>query len=418
MAELADVAATTQAPTDAELLERFRPVFARIAEGAIEREQARQLPFEQIEWLREAGFGTVRVPVEYGGLGATLTQTVRLLIELGEADSNLPQALRGHFAFVEGRRRAHDEASRAWWFEAITDGVLVGNAMAERGPETGSTAVVKESADGSLTLSGTKYYSTGTIFADWVITSAKLDGEHVTVLVPTTARGVTRVDDWAGFGQRMTGSGTTVFESVVVKPEHIIRLTTDQAMEHASTVAFFQTVLMSALAGISRAVLRDAVAFVRPRTRHFGVVGASSPRADPLVQRVVGRLSSLSFSAESNVLAVAAKLDAIDEAREAGVETDEVHVQAALAAFRAQQIVLPTVLEATTLLFEVGGASATDTDRVLDRHWRNARTIASHNPAISREQAIGDYELNDVVPVAGWVRATLARRAEAETQAG
>jgi alkylation response protein AidB-like acyl-CoA dehydrogenase len=411
------VAATAQAPTDAELLERFRPVFARIAEGAVERERTRQLPFEPIEWLREAGFGTVRLPLEYGGLGATMTQTVRLLIELGEADSNLPQALRGHFAFVEGRRRTRDEASRAWWFERIADGALVGNAMAERGPETGSTAVVAPGADGTLALSGTKYYSTGTIFADWVITSANLEGEHVTVLVPTTAPGVTRVDDWDGFGQRMTGSGTTVFDAVAVEPEHILRLGVDEAIEHPSVVAFFQTVLMSALTGISRAVLRDAVEFVRPRTRHFGVVGASSPRTDPLVQRVVGRLSSLAFSAESNVLAAAARLDAIDEARAAGVETPEVHAEAALAAFRAQQIVLPTVLEATTLLFEVGGASATGVDRFLDRHWRNARTIASHNPAISREQAIGDYELNGVVPVAGWVKATLARREEADANA-
>jgi hypothetical protein len=42
------------------------------------------------------------------------------------------------------------------------------------------------------------------------------------------------------------------------------------------------------------------------------------------------------------------------------------------------------VLAETTELFEVGGASAVGTGHALDRHWRNVRTIASHNPAIQR----------------------------------
>jgi alkylation response protein AidB-like acyl-CoA dehydrogenase len=85
--------------------------------------------------------------------------------------------------------------------------------------------------------------------------------------------------------------------------------------------------------------------------------------------------------------------DASDEALYA--ETD-------VKAFQAQQIVINLVLEATTLLFEVGGASATSETRRLDRYWRNARTLASHNPAIYRERAIGDYHLNGTAPREAW----------------
>ena len=47
--------------TDYELLaSRFRPIFTRIAEGALERERSRTLPREPIRWLKEAGFGAVR----------------------------------------------------------------------------------------------------------------------------------------------------------------------------------------------------------------------------------------------------------------------------------------------------------------------------------------------------------------------
>lgn len=87
-----------------QLAATFRPIFRRIAEGALERERARALPYEQIVWLKEAGLGAVRVPVEYGGAGASLPQLMQLLIEL--ADSSLPQALRCHFAFVEDRMNA------------------------------------------------------------------------------------------------------------------------------------------------------------------------------------------------------------------------------------------------------------------------------------------------------------------------
>ncbi|NUL20607.1 monooxygenase, partial [Agrobacterium tumefaciens] len=30
----------------------------------------------------------------------------------------------------------------------------------------------------------------------------------------------------------------------------------------------------------------------------------------------------------------------------------------------------------------------------LDRFWRNARTVSSHNPLIYKEKVIGDWEVN------------------------
>ncbi|GAA3100452.1 hypothetical protein GCM10010464_74900 [Pseudonocardia yunnanensis] len=64
-------AGARQAPTDEELAERFRPVFDRIAERAVEREAQRRLPYEEVEWLRAAGFGALRVPIELGGSGVS-----------------------------------------------------------------------------------------------------------------------------------------------------------------------------------------------------------------------------------------------------------------------------------------------------------------------------------------------------------
>ncbi|QTV79146.1 hypothetical protein [Microbacterium sp. NIBRBAC000506063] len=49
----------------------------------------------------------------------------------------------------------------------------------------------------------------------------------------------------------------------------------------------------------------------------------------------------------------------------------------------------------------------------LDRHWRNARTVHSHNPAAQRRRAIGDFELNGRRPV--WRGAAAALTEDAAT---
>ncbi len=386
---------------------QFAPVLARIRDGAVEREQQRRLPFDAVDELKAAGFGALRVPVEQGGFGVTLRQLFTLLIDLGSADSNLPQLLRGHFAFVEGRLAARDRPAQARWLRLAADGVLFGNAQAERGAETASTTALRP--DGSrFRLNGTKYYSTGTIFADWIWATATLGDDHVGVALPADAPGVTRLDDWDGFGQRLTGSGTTRFEDVVVEDDQVIRFSADEAGAHAAITAFYQLVLLAALAGIARRALEDTIEFVRPRTRTFGVPGTSSPRTDPLVLGVVGRVSAKASAAERIVLAVADELDEVREAGLAGTADQAAFDRVEVGAFEAQTTVIPLVLDAVTELFEVGGASATSEDRRLDRHWRNARTIASHNPLIYRERAVGDYRLNGVSPSASWA----ARRAE------
>lgn len=391
------------------LARRFRPIFSRIAEGTIRREQARELPFEEVRWLREAGFGALRVPRSHGGDGATLPQLFRLLTELAEADSNLSQILRAHFAFVESRLNHPDAAVQDFWFPRLVQGELFGAAMSERADTSGGNTALTKDGD-QWVLNGQKYYCTGTIYADWIAASAMEGGDRVSIAFPTNLPGVVREDDWDGFGQRLTGSGTTKFNAVPIADEHIYRRFSDGDANFDSYIkAFYQLVLLATLAGIGRAVLRDATAFVQARTRSFGVPGVSNPRTDPLVQRVIGRLASLSFAADSLVESAATSLEGLYQARLAGETEEAWHVATEIKAFQAQQIVINHVLEATTLLFEVGGASATSEARGFDRHWRNARTVASHNPAIFRERAIGDYLLNGTLPDAAW-RAAFAEK--------
>jgi alkylation response protein AidB-like acyl-CoA dehydrogenase len=212
---------------------------------------------------------------------------------------------------------------------------------------------------------------------------------------------VQSVDDWDGFGQPLTGSGTTTFIDVPVEESDIVGYG-DEAEHGEYVAAVFQLTLLAVIAGIGRAVLRDTVTFVRPRRRLFGFAGEVRPRDNDVVQLVVGKVSSATDAAARLVLSAARDIDAAGE-RATPVTRADSFRQILLAVYRIQQIVPRLVLDAATELFEVGGASAVSNTIALDRHWRNARTLFAHNPAAQRERAIGEWELNGTfVP---WVSA-------------
>lgn len=392
----------------ADLRAHFGPLFDRIREGAVERELAsgtpgdRPLPHGEVRALADAGFGRLRVPEGRGGFGVTLVELAHLVTDLAAADSNIAHLWRGHFGYTELVLLRPDSDSRDEWLQRIVDGAIVGNATSER---TGTTladisTTVTSVGPGSARLDGTKYYSTGTLYADWIYLAADRDGERVTFAVPGTAPGVTGVDDWDGFGQRLTASGTTVFDGVPVDPS-VISAYRDAPLSHIQ--AFYQLYLLAVLAGIGQAVVDDAVAFVRPRTRTYIHANAARPGDDPQVLAVLGRLSAGAFTARSLVVAAAGLLDGVVDTNEPGVGVDHGLLDIAEnAVYQAQVEIGPRVLRSCSELFEVGGASAADRARALDRHWRNARVVASHNPAVYKERLVGEYVLHGRGPVDAW----------------
>ncbi|MCS3838963.1 alkylation response protein AidB-like acyl-CoA dehydrogenase [Pseudomonas sp. JAI111] len=390
--------------TDYEALaSRFRPIFQRIAAGAIEREQTRSLPHEPITWLKEAGFGAVRVPVEYGGGGASLPQLFELLIELAEADSNVPQALRGHFAFAEDRLNAPPGPGRDLWFKRFVDGDLVGNAWTEIGSVTIGDVITKVSPHGDQwRLNGEKFYSTGSLFSDWIDVYAQRSdtGGDVIAAVRTRQPGITQSDDWDGFGQRTTGSGTSRFIDAEVHAENLI----DFATRFKYQTAFYQLVLLATQAGIGRAALRDVAHQVRERKRIYSHGNAAHVSQDAQVQQVVGEIAALVYAAEATALRAAQPAQRAYLARFSGDEVLEqaANVAAEIESAKAQVVVSELILRATTQLFNALGASDVRAGKSLDRHWRNARTVSSHNPLIYKARIVGDWAINGTEPPFVW----------------
>ncbi|MHC1560786.1 acyl-CoA dehydrogenase family protein [Actinomycetospora sp. C-140] len=377
--------------TDDQLDEIFSPVFARIADGAVQREQDRTLARDEVAALNEVRFGALRVPIGFGGYGASVRQLFRQLVLLAAAESNLPQALRVHWWFVEEQLLAAPGPERERWLRAAADGGLVGNAISEPGVGAIDRYSTTLTSNGEgLRLDGTKYYSTGSLYSDHIVVAADRDGERVAVLVDADADGVTQHDDWDGFGQRTTASGTTEFTDVAVAGDRVLGPGYGTPGRTYGT-AYLQLVQLSVLAGIAQRATDDVAGWVRDRTRTFTHAAADLPRHDPLVQQVIGRLSATAYAARTLVLDIADQLDHVlaTDSEDADL-LDRVELDVA----RAQAVVIPSVLDATTQLFEVGGASITSEKLRLDRHWRNARTVSVHNPLIYKLQTVGDHVLN------------------------
>lgn len=393
---------TTASPTDDALSARFRPLFDRIAAGAAERDREHRLPVAEIRELADAGFGALRVPVEFGGSGATLPQLFELLTELAAADSNIPQALRGHFALVEDRLVARS-GPRDVWLERFGRGEIAGNSWTEVGTvQVGDVATkVSPDPDGGFRITGQKYYSTGSIFADWIDTYAERTdtGDRVIAIVDARQEGVTHTDDWDGFGQRTTGSGTSTFRDARVGADDVVLF--DERFKYQT--AFYQAVLLSVLAGSVVAAERDIAFEVRNRTRVFSHGNADTFAADPQILQVVGEVSAGGFAARAVVDRAAQALQgAYEGAFLDEIEDERRNDRAELATAQAQVALTSLATQATSHLFDALAASGVSTTKNLDRHWRNARTAGSHNPWVFKARIVGDHAVNDVQPPRVW----------------
>ncbi|GII54022.1 hypothetical protein Pth03_24110 [Planotetraspora thailandica] len=210
--------------------------------------------------------------------------------------------------------------------------------------------------------------------------------------VPRDREGLQLVDDFDAVGQRLTASGTTRLDDVTVHPGEISRR--GPGGGRSPVTPFLQLYLAAVEAGIARNALADAVAFARERARPIEHSDARRSVDDPYVRHAVGEIASRAYAAESAVLRAAA---AIDRAWEAGLPGDLL-TAASVEVAQAQFFATEAALRSAELVFDVGGGSATLRSHNLDRHWRNARTVANHNPRSWKAGVVGAYHLDGTPP--------------------
>lgn len=383
-------------PDRQELLGRLPELARRLSVGASEREQTRELPFESFRLVRESGLGALRVPLHLGGPGGSLGDLFEVIVTLAAADPNVAHALRSHFNFTETQVLGEETPRSRELLGLVLEGALFAGASTELGTAKPGQVTTRLLRDGEgFRLEGRKFYATGTAFSDYATFSA-LDEEErlVSALVPTSRAGITVHDDWDGMGQRLTASGSVDLDGVAVLPQEITYRQLGQAIgRHTSSLR--QLHLASCAAGIVRNIVSDAAAYVQRDARAALHSAAATGREDPFVQQVVGELSALSFAVDASIAAAAAALDRSAQAiASQAADLDDYLIAGSLAVSRTQIAIYPQALKAAETLFEIGGGSTTASRYNFDRHWRNIRTLSTHNPLRQKARAVGDYVVN------------------------
>ena len=374
-----------------------------IQPGAAERDAQRTLPYAQLDLIRASGLGAARVPVELGGGDVSQLDVARIFITLAKADPSVAQALFPHFATVEHLRLIASEDQQRRYLGAFAERQLSSGAIAERGGKFRGEIHTRLELQGErLVLNGSKFYSTGCLFADLLkIQAVDADGNAVYVILPANTPGITLLDDWDGMGQRITASGTTLLENVQVQPEQVIPLA--QWYQRRNYIGASAQLIHCAIdIGIGLAALDDAVAWSRTGARPVRESGVDQARNDPYILHTVGDLSAAIHGAEALVEKAALSVDLAArsqlEGRLAGEALDALLARSSIAVAEAKIASTRAALLVCERLYEVGGAATTQSRYNFDRHWRNARTHTTHDAVAYKYKAIGDYLVNGNYP--------------------
>lgn len=147
--------------TPADVLDVVRSMAPRIGERAAEIEAARRVPIDLIDELVEAGCFRMALPASYGGLDATLPETLRVVESLARADASV-----GWTVFIGGL---------AWCDLARLPRATFDELYAGPGPRiaagafnpTGSITPAK-TPDGGYRVTGRWSFASGCQHATWI----------------------------------------------------------------------------------------------------------------------------------------------------------------------------------------------------------------------------------------------------------
>ena len=359
-----------------------------------QRDRERRLPWPELDAFSRSGLWGISVPKAFGGAGVSNVTLAKVIALIAQADASLGQIPQNHFYALEVLRVNGSAAQQQRLYAEVLAGQRFGNALAELGNKTAHDRVTALTRDGDgFRINGRKFYATGALYAQRIPTSVVDEhGVQQLAFVPRDSQGLNVIDDWSGFGQRTTGSGSVMFDNVWVAAQDVVPF--QSAFERPTPVGPLAQILHAAIdTGIARAAFEDALHFVRTKTRPW--IDATSDKAseDPLTLKSFGHLSVRLHATEALLERAGEYLD------RAQADSSAEHVAAAsIAVAEARALSTEVSLAAGSTLFELAGSQATLAEHGLDRHWRNARVHTLHDPVRWKYHAVGNYYLNDANP--------------------
>jgi len=364
-------------------------------EGRNDRDQQRLLPFAEIDLFSQKGLGGIRIPKQFGGAFVSNKTLAHVFRIINKADSSVGQIPQNQIALLNMIQIMGTDQQKQFIYQEILQGKRLANGGPERHTKDSKTlTTLLTLEDGHYFVEGEKFYSTGSSFAHWLaIKAIHPEGHVVLTIVNREAAGVEVIDNWNGFGQRTTSSGTVRLEHVEVDPLLIFdeRLLSSQPNYRG---AYSQLLQVAIDVGIAEAAFADTVTAVQK----------ARPIVDAHVEKASFEHYTLQEVGKSSVLLDAAILlldeaaEYLDELDQLDAVTDEQAAKASILVAEAKIYANDAALHISEKLLELGGSRSSLSQHNLDQHWRNARVHTLHDPVRWKLHALGDYYLNHKLP--------------------
>ena len=379
--------------SDAEALEIATRLAEQFQHNAIQRDSDRQLPFDEIESYSQSDLWAITVPKEYGGAEVSSYTVARIIALMSGADGSIGQTPQNHFYALEVLRNTGTVQQKQKLYAEVLKGARFGNALAEFKTKnsTQKYSAISATSDG-FEVNGEKFYCTGSLFAHRIPTLVKnAEGREFLAFIPRESEGLELIDDWSGFGQRTTGSGTVKFNHVQVKAEDVIAF--DDAFSTPTLVGPFAQIMHAAIeTGIARAAFEETLLRVR-QARPWIDSGVDTATEDPLTKFELGRIVADVRASEVLLKQAARSIDAAKP-----YPTVENIAKASLDVAKVRAHSTDTALKASSKLIELAGSRGSQRSDGLDRFWRNARVHTLHDASRWKYYFIANYVLNGVLP--------------------
>ena len=379
--------------SDAEALDIAHALAEQFKSNAVQRDAQRILPFQEIEAYSQSGLWAITVPKQHGGAEVSSLTVAKIIALMSGVDGSIGQIPQNHFYALEVLRNTGTEQQKQKLYAEVLKGARFGNALAEfktKNATQKQTAITP--TEHGFVVNGEKFYCTGSLFAHRIPTLVKdHENREFLAFITRESEGLELIDDWSGFGQRTTGSGTVKFNNVQVVAEDIIPF--DSAFSQATLVGPFAQIMHAAIeTGIARAAFEETLHRVR-QARPWIDSGVDQATADPLTLFELGRIVA-DVRASEVLLKQAAR--SIDAAKPQPTAANIAKASLDVAKVRAHST--ETALKASSKLIELAGSRGSQREDGLDRFWRNARVHTLHDASRWKYYFIANHLLNGVLP--------------------
>ncbi|MDA8450658.1 acyl-CoA dehydrogenase family protein [Acidovorax sp. NCPPB 3859] len=377
------------------LLRQARAFADTLAPGAAARDRQGGRPSAEIDLLKDSGLLEAMVPQAWGGRGHPWSDVLAVVREFARVDGSIAHLYGYHFLVMNMPVLAGQLAqAQALQRASVRHRWLWGNAVSSRDP----TLTGRESGAGYV-LDGFRPFATGSHVADMLYIGWEDEGGAGKrfAAIPASREGVEIGDDWDGFGQTQTGSGTVRFHGVRVRPEELIDMGPARGKPVSTLLPqMSQSVLSSVFIGSALGAIAEARGYAMMKSRPWLDSGVASHHEDPWVQRVFG---DLWIRTEAARLLTEQADRALDALWDAGQElTESFRAEQARTIAAANVLAGEVALHVTSTVFEVMGARSATRSNGFDRFWRNVRVHTLHNPAEYKTRHVGTWVLTGRYP--------------------